>query len=67
MATSSSRRYDDVGVNGWQAFAGVILFLNGVFGFLYGLAASDLKAEELAAHDRLYEVIVGLRAVKRGG
>lgn len=39
MATSSSRRYDDVGVNGWQAFAGVILFLNGVFGFLYGLAA----------------------------
>ena len=34
-------------------------------GFLYGLAASDLKAEELAAHDRLYEVIVGLRAVKR--
>jgi hypothetical protein len=39
MATSSSRRYDDVGVNGWQAFAGVVLFLNGVFGFLYGLAA----------------------------
>jgi hypothetical protein len=39
MATPSSRRYDDVGVNGWQAFAGVILFLNGVFGFLYGLAA----------------------------
>ena len=36
-------------------------------GFLYGLAASDLKAEELAAHDRLYEVIVGLRAVKRAG
>ena len=33
-------------------------------GFLYGLAASDLKPEELAAHDRLYEVIVGLRAVK---
>jgi hypothetical protein len=40
MSTSSSRRYaDDVGVNGWQAFAGVVLFLNGVFGFLYGLAA----------------------------
>jgi SAM-dependent methyltransferase len=34
-------------------------------GFLYGLAASDLKAEELETHDRLYEVIVGLRAVKR--
>ena len=33
-------------------------------GFLYGLAASDLKPEELAARDRLYEVIVGLRAVK---
>ena len=36
-------------------------------GFLYGLAASDLKPEELAAHDRLYEVIVGLRAVKGSG
>jgi SAM-dependent methyltransferase len=34
-------------------------------GFLYGLAASDLKAEELAAHDPLYEVIVGVRAVKQ--
>src|SRR3954451_5897385 len=32
-------RHDDVGVNGWQAFAGIILFLTGVFGFLYGLAA----------------------------
>jgi hypothetical protein len=41
MSTSSPRaaRHDDVGVNGWQAFAGVILFLNGTFGFLYGLAA----------------------------
>jgi len=41
MATSSPRtnRYDDVGVNGWQAFAGIVLFLNGIFGFLYGLAA----------------------------
>jgi hypothetical protein len=38
MSTSPSR-YDDVGVNGWQAFAGIVLFLNGVFGFLYGLAA----------------------------
>jgi SAM-dependent methyltransferase len=35
-------------------------------GFLYGLAASDLRPEELDAHDRLYEVIVGIRAVKQG-
>ena len=35
-------------------------------GFLYGLAASDLRAEELDAHDRLYEVVVGVRAVKSG-
>jgi SAM-dependent methyltransferase len=34
-------------------------------GFLYGLAASDLSAEELDAHDRLYEVTIGVRAVKR--
>ena len=34
-------------------------------GFLYGLAASDLSPEELRARDRLYEVIVGVRAVKR--
>ena len=34
-------------------------------GFLYGLAASDLTDEELAAHDPLYEVVLGLRAVKR--
>jgi SAM-dependent methyltransferase len=34
-------------------------------GFLYGLAASDLRREELDAHDPLYEVIIGLRAVKR--
>jgi SAM-dependent methyltransferase len=33
-------------------------------GFLYGLAASDLEAEELDAHDPLYEVAIGLRAVK---
>jgi SAM-dependent methyltransferase len=33
-------------------------------GFLYGLAAPDLKPEEIAARDTLYEVIVGLRAVK---
>ena len=36
-------------------------------GFLYGLAASDLKPEELDATDRLYEVIVAVRAVKRAG
>ena len=35
-------------------------------GFLYGLAASDLRAEELDARDRLYEVVVGVRAVKAG-
>lgn len=34
-------------------------------GFLYGLAASDLRPDELASRDRLYEVVVGLRAVKR--
>jgi SAM-dependent methyltransferase len=34
-------------------------------GFLYGLAASDLQAEEIDVHDRLFEVVVGLRAVKR--
>jgi SAM-dependent methyltransferase len=34
-------------------------------GFLYGLAASDLREEELDARDRLYEVVVGVRAVKR--
>jgi SAM-dependent methyltransferase len=33
-------------------------------GFLYGLAASDLKTGELDAHDPLYEVVIGLRAVK---
>lgn len=27
------------GLNGWQVFAGIVLFLNGTFGFLYGLAA----------------------------
>jgi len=36
-------------------------------GFLYGLAASDLTSEELDARDPLYEVIVGVRAVKRPG
>jgi len=33
-------------------------------GFLYGLAAPDLRAEELALRDPLYEVIIGLRATK---
>ena len=33
-------------------------------GFLYGLAASDLRPEELASHDRLYEVTIAIRAVK---
>jgi SAM-dependent methyltransferase len=33
-------------------------------GFLYGLAASDLDEAELAAHDPLYEVVIGLRAAK---
>jgi ubiquinone/menaquinone biosynthesis C-methylase UbiE len=35
-------------------------------GFLYGLAASDLSESELDVHDPLYEVVVGLRAVKLG-
>jgi len=34
-------------------------------GFLYGLAATDLEPAELDAHDPLYEVAIGLRAVKR--
>jgi SAM-dependent methyltransferase len=33
-------------------------------GFLYGLAASDLRPEELTARDRLYEVTIAIRAVK---
>jgi SAM-dependent methyltransferase len=32
--------------------------------FLYGLAESDLRPDELDARDRLYEVTIGLRAVK---
>jgi SAM-dependent methyltransferase len=34
-------------------------------GFLYGLAESDLAAEELDERDSLFEVTVGVRAVKR--
>jgi hypothetical protein len=34
-------------------------------GFLYGLAASDLEPAELNVHDPLFEVVIGLRAVKR--
>ena len=33
-------------------------------GFLYGLAVPDLHPEELTFHDPLYEVTVGVRAVK---
>ena len=33
-------------------------------GFLYGLAAPDLRPEELALHDPLFEVIVAVRAVE---
>jgi SAM-dependent methyltransferase len=36
-------------------------------GFLYGLAASDLEAAELDARDPLYEVVIGVRAVKAVG
>jgi hypothetical protein len=41
--SSSSSRVEPLppgaGTNGWIAFAGIILFLNGCFGALYGLAA----------------------------
>ena len=33
-------------------------------GFLYGLSASDLRTEDLDTRDRLYEVVIGVRAVK---
>jgi SAM-dependent methyltransferase len=33
--------------------------------FLYGLATSDLRPDELDARDPLYEVTIGIRAVKR--
>jgi SAM-dependent methyltransferase len=36
-------------------------------GFLYGLAASDLEPAQLDTHDRLYEVVIGLRARKARG
>ena len=35
-------------------------------GFLYGLAPNDLPAKHLEVEDPLYEVILGLRAVKTG-
>ena len=42
-SSSPARRDDDLsagaGSNGWIAFAAIILFLNGMFGALYGLAA----------------------------
>lgn len=31
--------HDEVGLNGWQAFAAIILLLNGFFSFLFGLTA----------------------------
>ena len=31
---------------------------------LYGLAASDLRPDELAAHDPAYEVTIGIRAIR---
>ena len=34
-------------------------------GFLYGLGEWDVTREELAAHDPAFEVIIGIRAVKR--
>jgi SAM-dependent methyltransferase len=36
-------------------------------GFLYGLAAPDLRPEELVLRDPLYEVLVAVRGVKRPG
>jgi SAM-dependent methyltransferase len=33
--------------------------------FLYGLAESDLRPDEISAHDPAFEVVVALRAVKR--
>ncbi len=42
-SSSSSSRRDDLspgaGSNGWITFAAIILFLNGMFGALYGLGA----------------------------
>jgi hypothetical protein len=39
MATSAHRSTYEEGLNGWQVFAAIVLFLSGTFGFLYGLAA----------------------------
>jgi hypothetical protein len=42
-SSAPSSRQDDLtegaGSNGWIAFAAIVLFLNGMFGALYGLAA----------------------------
>lgn len=38
-AAARARAYEEEGLNGWQVFAAIVLFLNGTFGFLYGLAA----------------------------
>jgi SAM-dependent methyltransferase len=45
---------------GVQAYGNVL----SAAGFLYGLAASDLRPQELDARDPLFEVTIGLRAVK---
>jgi SAM-dependent methyltransferase len=34
-------------------------------GFLYGLGTWDVTPEELAVHDPAFEVVIGIRAVKR--
>ena len=44
-----------------QAFGNVL----SAAGFLFGLGLYDLTLEELAVHDPAFEVIVGIRAVKR--
>jgi hypothetical protein len=38
-ANGTQRLPAGAGPNGWLAFAGIVLFLNGIFGALFGLAA----------------------------
>jgi SAM-dependent methyltransferase len=62
-ARSAQRRAEEAfgeGAVEVEAFGNVLT----ASAFLYGLAASDLRPDELQARDPLYEVIVGLRAVK---
>lgn len=33
--------------------------------FLYGLGSDDLRPDELDAHDPMFEVVIGIRAVKK--